>query len=507
MSEYLIYLRKSRADSESETVEEVLSRHEKQLQEYALKELGYRIPEDDIYREVVSGETIDDRPEINILLRRIENKDIKGVITIEPQRLTRGDMLDCGTIVHVFRYTDTLIMTPNKVYDLSDKFDRKFFEMELSRGNDYLEYTKEILQRGKIASVKNGDYLGNFSPLGYDKIKIDKSNTLTPNEDAEIVKLIFDLYVTENMGWTRIARQLDDMGVRPKRSDHWNQQTIRTILQNPVYIGKIRWNYRKGVKSYENGKIIRHTPRSQDYMLIDGKHPAIIDEELFNKAQKIIGSKPKNKPSNKLINPLAGLLFCKKCGKALSYRTYNKCEPRYLCNNQVHCGCRSSKADAVIQAVIDSVNVIIKDFEFKLEHQSVDNTEMYNNIIHNLEKELNKLELRQNELYDLLEEKIYSRLVFTARNNMLAVQRNELNEKIKNAKMMKPIIINYDEKIMKFSKVIEYLKNDQIDADAKNKMLKSIISRIEYSTIPVNKKNNGRWIEHNVQLDIYLIDR
>lgn len=504
MSEYLMYLRKSRADSESESVEEVLARHEKQLQEYSLKELSYRIPEEDIYREVVSGETIEDRPQINILLRRIESKDIKGVITIEPQRLTRGDMLDCGTIVHAFRYTDTLIMTPTKVYDLSNKFDRKFFEMELSRGNDYLEYTKEILQRGKMASIKNGDYLGNFNPLGYDKVKIGKSSTLVPNKDADTVRLIFDLYVNKGVGWTRIARQLDDMGIKPKRSDHWNPQTIRAILQSPVYIGKIRWNYRMGIKSFENGKIIKHRPRNNDCMIIDGKHPAIIEEDLFNKAQEIIGSKPKNRPSMKLINPLAGLLFCKKCGKALSYRTYNNCEPRYLCNNQVHCGSRSSKAEEVIKAVVESLYKIIDDFEFKLEHQSVDNTEMYENIIRNLEKELNKLEIRQNELYDLLEDKIYTREVFTARNNMLAVQRNELNEKLANAKRMKPIVINYQEKIVKFSKVVEYLKDTKIDADAKSRLLKEIIDKIEYSTSPIKDGKKGRWDKHQVKLDIFL---
>ena len=146
----------------------------------------------------------------------------------------------------------------------------------------------------------------------------------------------------------------------------------------------------------------------------------------------------------------------------------------------------------------------IDDFEFKLEHQSVDNTEMYENIIRNLEKELNKLEIRQNELYDLLEDKIYTREVFTARNNMLAVQRNELNEKLANAKRMKPIVINYHEKIVKFSKVVEYLKDKKIDADAKNRLLKEIIEKIEYSTSPIKGSKKGRWDKHQIKLDIYL---
>lgn len=101
-----MYLRKSRQDDPNETVEKVLSKHEIQLQEYALRNFKYHIPEEDIYREVVSGETVDDRPMINELFKSIESGDIKGVLVIEPQRLTRGDMLDCGTVEHLFRYTN-----------------------------------------------------------------------------------------------------------------------------------------------------------------------------------------------------------------------------------------------------------------------------------------------------------------------------------------------------------------------------------------------------------------
>lgn len=70
---YVIYLRKSRQDDPAETVEEVLAKHEAQLQEYAERELGGRIPEENIYREVVSGESIDERVEIQRVLA-LENR-------------------------------------------------------------------------------------------------------------------------------------------------------------------------------------------------------------------------------------------------------------------------------------------------------------------------------------------------------------------------------------------------------------------------------------------------
>ena len=151
--QYLIYLRKSRSDNPNETIEEVLAKHEIMLQEYAVREFGHKIPEENIYREVVSGESIESREEIKKILSRIEDPNIKGVIVVEPSRLSRGDLLDCGRLINDLRYTKTLVVTPYMTYDLENKMERKFFQDELLRGNDYLEYTKEILWRGRVAAA------------------------------------------------------------------------------------------------------------------------------------------------------------------------------------------------------------------------------------------------------------------------------------------------------------------------------------------------------------------
>ena len=109
---YVIYLRKSRADSEKSSLEEVFAKHESELQSLAERTLGNRIPEDKIFREVVSGETITDRPVISQILKVMESKKIKGVFVVDPQRLTRGDLLDKGHLINVFKYTNTKIITP-----------------------------------------------------------------------------------------------------------------------------------------------------------------------------------------------------------------------------------------------------------------------------------------------------------------------------------------------------------------------------------------------------------
>lgn len=145
-SQVLIYLRKSRADDPSLSVEEVLSKHEQMLNEWAARSLPepHAVPEENRYREVVSGETIDSRPKMQELLRRIESPSIRAVLVVEPQRLSRGDLEDIGRIVKILRYTNTLVITLQYSYDMHDAHDRDSFERELKRGNEFLEYQNAL---------------------------------------------------------------------------------------------------------------------------------------------------------------------------------------------------------------------------------------------------------------------------------------------------------------------------------------------------------------------------
>ena len=119
--EVLDYLRKSQSDDPLLTVEEVLQKHESILDEWAEQHLGGKVPEENKFREVVSGETINGRPEVQKVLRLIESPKIKAIKIVEPQRLTRGDLEDIGRLMKLFKHTNTLVITPQKVYDLRDE--------------------------------------------------------------------------------------------------------------------------------------------------------------------------------------------------------------------------------------------------------------------------------------------------------------------------------------------------------------------------------------------------
>ena len=193
------YLRKSQTDDPLLTIEEVLAKHEQMLDDWVdrFQPEGGAIPESNTFREIVSGETIAARPAMKELLRLVESPKIKAILVTEPSRLTRGDLEDIGYLVKILRYTNTIVITLTYAYDLNDERDRDQFERELMRGNEYLEYTKKIRLNGRIASVKNGNFIGQTAPYGYRKIVIKEGkqtcHTLEPDPDtAPVVKYIFE---------------------------------------------------------------------------------------------------------------------------------------------------------------------------------------------------------------------------------------------------------------------------------------------------------------------------
>lgn len=518
LDEVIIYLRKSRSDDPSMSVEEVLARHEQQLQEYAESLFGERIPEHHIFREVVSGETISDRPVMKEIMKLLETGTIKGVLVIEPQRLSRGDLEDCGRIINTFRYTNTIVLTPSKHYNLLDEYDRKFFEMELTRGNDYLEYTKKILNRGRIASVKQGNFIGSIAPYGYRKVRIgsgkDSSYTLEIiPEEADALKLMYHLFIDEGYGFTKIARHLDSLGIKPRKSPYWSPAAIKDMLENPVYIGKIRWNWRKTKKIMVDGNIVKTRPKTQnesDWVYVQGKHSAIIDEKTFHAALDRRGKNPRIKRTAELVNPYAGILFCGTCGRAMSYKKfYGKSGSNYsyqsmLCNNQAICHTKSVKYNNLEERVIISLENAIADFKVKLQNDDGNASRLHKSMIRNLEYDLQKLTAKDTRQKDAYEDGIYTKEEYALRNAKLQEQISETKAAILQAKGTTPVSIDYHEKIMRFKDCLAALKNPSASAAEKNTLLKSCIEKIVYYNANESRAGIGRYVENPFNIEIYL---
>ena len=530
LDEFLVYLRKSRSDDPLLSVEEVLARHEAILDEWCEKNLGGKVPEENKYREVVSGETIADRPDMQTILKRIESPKIKGVLVVEVQRLSRGDLEDAGRIIKLFRFTNTLAVTPQKAYDLKDEYDRDAFERELKRGNEYLEYIKKIMGRGKEASVvKDGNFIGSIAPYGYEKTWIKegkkKCPTLAIKEDeANVVRMIFDMYVNKDMGTPNIAHALDSLHIPPRKGDHWSQGTIKDILSNVHYIGKVKWNWRKTIRIVEDSEVIKTRPRKGEYLISDGRHEAIISEELFQAAQDKKGKNPRHKKSAPIVNPLASLLYCK-CGRAMIMKKYTangKTYLSYACIDQVHCGTGSCRVDLLINTVADMLRQNIADFEIHLKNDNGDSVKLHQALIKNLEqklKDINARELSQWEAQSNPDPSMrMPQAIFKQLNERLQKEKAEVEEALRKAYDTIPQSVNYVEKIMTFKDALNALLDPEKSAKEKNRLLKDCIERIEYyREKPVRlkkgegikkgeqfKESGGKWTTPDIELEMIL---
>ena len=494
--EFLVYLRKSRSDDPLLSVEEVLARHETILDEWCIKNLGAKVPEENKYREVVSGETIADRPRVQEVLKRIESPKIKGVIIVEVQRLGRPDLEDIGRLSKLFRFTNTLVVTPPKTYDLSDEYDRDSFERELKRGNEFLEYQKKIMNRGKLLSVSQGNYIASVPPYGYDKVWIKEGKeeypTLAINEEqALVVRMIYNMYVNDDMGWVNICHTLDDLGIKPPKGKYWSPPTIRDMLSNITYTGMVVWNRRKEVVVVEDSEIIKTRPRATlgDYLIYKGKHDAIISDELFEAAQAKKGRNHRAKSTTKVRNPLAGLVYCR-CGRAMTLRQnkksgVDKCLPRLLCDDQVHCGTGSCTFEEMLKHVCAILENSIADFEIKMNQNDADSRKLHEDKIKHLQKRLqniNEKELSQWEAQsDPDPSKRMPQAIFQQLNAKLLKEKEEVETALHNAYESMPApTTDYEKKIAMFSDALGALRDPNMDAAKKNKLLKACIERIEY---------------------------
>lgn len=519
MSEaYIIYLRKSRSDNPDMSVEEVLSKHEEILQDFAQNELGGKISENHIYREIVSGETIADRPVMKRVMQLLETDTVNGVLVVDPQRLSRGDLEDCGKIVNTFRYTGTLILTPQRTYNLSDEYDRKFFELELTRGNDYLEYTKKILYRGRTASVKKGNFIGSIAPYGYKKITVGSGKEIRHTleiipEEADALRLMCHLFLDEGMGFTNIARQLDALGIRPRKSDHWSPAAIKDMLENPVYIGKIRWNWRKSEKKMVDGEIIKFRPKNKnesDWIYVDGLHAPIISLETYQAILDKRGKNPRLRKGDELRNPFVGLLYCGTCGRAMSYKCFSdknhpwKISESLLCNNQAICHTKSVQYSAFCNRVIQSLEDCIADFEIRLKCDDGNAVRTNLTLIRSLETELKKLHSKDARQKDAFDDGIYSKEEYLSRNAKVQEQIGKTEEALKQARHAVTPIVDYQEKIARFADCIQAMRSPDLPAKEKNAFLKSCINKITYHNHMDSKPGIGRYVENVFELDIEL---
>lgn len=510
------YGRKSRFDDPYLSVEEVLEKHNRMLDEYAERHLGGPIPEDQNFQEVGSGESIKDRPEMTRLLKAIESPEVKAILVIDVQRLSRGDLEDAGKLIRLLRYTNTYVITPGKIYDLRDEYDRDAFERELKRGSEYLNYFKKISLRGKLDSVRQGNYIGSVAPYGFDRTMIVDGkrtyHTLKERKDqADIVRLVFQWYCNEDIGVTAICRRLEELGAKTKTGGSiWRPPVIFSMLENVHYIGCVRWNWRKTIKIIEDQEIKELRPKAKvdEYLIFEGKHDGIVSKEIFERAKEIRGNRHRAKMDLTLKNPFSGIMYCKACDSKIGYNTYVRngvefAKPKLRCNNQVHCKSGSVPFDEAFEYIRNTIKDCIADFKLMVNNDQDDSIKLHRDLVAELKNKLEALEDKEAAQWEALHDpdpgKRMPENIFKKLNEKILKEKEEVKKALEKAEDSVPQQIDYKDRVIKFTDALRVLDDDSLSSEIKNRYLKDIIDKIVLDRSPSVKITNENKHEYGFE--------
>ena len=448
----------------------------------------------------ISGKDIKNRPALKELLKDAEEKKFDMVISWKINRISRK-LADVLKIVDILEKNDITFKSYSEPFETDTPAGKMQFQMMALIGEFERGTIAQNVKMGMCAKAKAGEWCGG-RVLGYDLVPMEnKEGTkrgktkLTINEiEARSVRLIFNEYVN-GKGYKAITNQLNKLGYKTKKGNDFSVGSIREILTNPVYIGKVRYNVR------QNWSEKRRRNINANPIITDGVHEPIIDEVLWDKVQAIMESK-KGKPSRIYDGeyPLTGILRCPKCGAGMVIsRTTNKLADgtkkriAYYC-----CGAWKNKGTSVCNSNtirVDKAN----EYVFNKISELLSNEKMVKSIVNNInkerhkkinpakkeleriDKELEKIDRKKTKLFEAYEEEVISKEEFKER-------KDELNKRAKTLQEEKePLLVTLSDDVSEeipyefiksilenFSKVL----TESATREQQKKLLHMIISEI-----------------------------
>lgn len=406
----------------------------------------------DVYRcysdSGISGKNIKDRPELKELLKDAEEKKFDMLISWKINRISRK-LADVLKIVEILEKNNITFKSYSEPFETDTPAGKMQFQMMALIGEFERGTIAQNVKMGMCAKAKAGEWCGG-RVLGYDLVPLEnqegakrRKNRLTINEkEAEAVKFIFNEYAN-GKGYKAITNQLNKLGYKTKKGNDFSVGSIREILTNPVYIGKVIYNVR------QNWSEKRRRNINANPIITDGVHESIIDEVLGDKVQAIMESK-KGKPSRIYDGeyPLTGILRCPKCGAGMVIsRTTNKLADgtkkriTYYC-----CGAWKNKGTSVCNSNtirVDKAN----EYVFNKISELLSNEKMIKGIVSNInrernkkidpakkeleriDKELEKIDKKKTKLFEAYEEELISKEEFKDRKDELNKRAKSLQEK------------------------------------------------------------------------------
>ena len=434
------------------------------IREYA-KRNDYILPDEYIFiDEGISGRTTK-RPAFNqmIGIAKTKPKPFDAILLWKFSRFARNreDSIVYKSMLRKQCGIDVISISEN----IGDDKMSVIMEAMIEAMDEYYSINLgEEVRRGMNEKVQRGEAV-TIPSFGYD---IENGQYIPNPETAPIVKEIFADFL-DGKGLVTIARELNENGYRTRRGNKFENRTVRYMLKNPVYIGKIRWT--------PTGKA-NHRKDCKDTLIIDGTHEPIISKEIFDKVQtKLSKGSVKYMRENPAKEPfmLQGLVRCSDCGATLCMSAnYTSLQ----CYAYAHGKCNVSHSISLkkINAlVIQTMDRCIETSSFHLEITSKTKTD--ENIPLLMARENKKLE----RIKDAYENGVYTLDEYKKSRDSVQSKINELEVKFRTQQSEQTDEQAEMEKFRdKLIPVMPSLKTPAVPESMKNSILKSFVRRIVF---------------------------
>ncbi len=318
----------------------------------------------------ISGTSLDKREGLQSLLEDIKKGEITEVWVTKLSRLGRNSR-DVLNIIHEFDKYDVNFRSVRDGIDTSNHMGKIMVQFMSIIAEMERDVIIETTRAGAEYRAQLGKIYGAPKVLGYDREGHGKDSKLVINEEeAVIVRKIFKLY-NDDMGYKAIITRINDEGHRTVNDNLFSLATVKGILTNPLYVGKIRYNLHKDW----NKKRRRGKQSDDELILVDGQHDAIISKNLWNKTEKKMAKNTTKKPpvsGRFLIN---GILKCPQCGTGMigtgrtSYRKSGPVKVNYYTCGANHnkgrqaCSANSMRAEIAEELVLRQVSEYLQKDE------------------------------------------------------------------------------------------------------------------------------------------------
>lgn len=392
----------------------------------------------------ISGKSIEKRPALKQMLNDARNQLFDIVLVWKTNRLARN-ILDLLKIVEVFNQNYISFRSFTENHETETSSGKLQFHMMAAIAEFERNTISENVKMGMLARAREGKWNGG-QVLGYNLEETAahgnkrKHTKLVINEkEAQTVRQIFELYISGN-GYKAIANRINKEGHRGKKGKPFSINTIKTILENPVYIGVIRYNVRRNWTDKRRGDI------NPNPVFQKGEHDAIISQVTWEKAQQIL--KQRSHKPNRVHGgafPFTGVLRCPKCGAGMVVsRTVNKLKDGtrktieyYACGAWKNKGtsvCNSNtirvdKAEAYIFERLQQLATneqLIQDIVETVNGKRSNNDEPIKREFATLAKELEQLQRKKERAMEMFEDDLITKVELQQRLN----KTNELIDQV-----------------------------------------------------------------------------